>query len=160
MGFDDFVVARGLALKRFAYVLCGDAHQAEDLVQGALERTYVRWRKGGVLGLEAYVRQAIVRGWISSQRLRSTTEVPLAAPPETVAGDRTANSDERDRMWRQLARLPSQQRAVLVLGYYEDLTDAGIASQLGCSRGTVRSSRSRALASLRANFAAMEGKAT
>lgn len=157
-GFEDFVATRGLALKRFAYVLCGDAHEAEDLVQGALERTYGQWTRTGMPDYpEAYVRRVIVRGYSSSKRRRSAAEVAMATPPDTIVSDETHRSQERDGMWRRLAGLPPQQRAVLVLGYYEDLSDAAIASQLGCSRPTVRSARSRALATLRIGSAAMEG---
>ncbi len=158
-GLEDFVAARSLALTRFAYLLCGDAHLAEDLVQGALERTYRQWQKAGIAAQpEAYVRQVIVRGFVSAKRRRSATEIVMADPPETLNVDPAAASDERDRVWRQLAQLPSQQRAVLVLRYYEDLPDDAIARLLGCARGTVRSSASRALSTLRATSASLEGR--
>lgn len=68
-GFEDFVAARGLALTRFAYLLCGDAHLAEDLVQSALERTFQRWRRISIAARpEAYVRQVVVREYVSRQR--------------------------------------------------------------------------------------------
>ncbi len=150
--FDDFVAARGLALKRFAYLLCADAHLAEDLVQGAFERSYQRWQKAGIAARpEAYVRQVIVREFVSMRRLRSATETVLADVPDASVDERAPGIDERDGVWRELARLPPQQRAVLVLRYYEDLDDAAIAAVLGWPAGTVRSTASRALAVLRAD---------
>lgn len=155
--FEDFVAARGLALTRFAYLLCGDAQLAEDLVQSALERTFQRWRRAGIVARpEAYVRQVIVHEYVSRQRRRSASEVVVADPPDVFVSDGGAAVDERDRVWRELATLPTQQRAVLVLRYYEDLDDVTIARLLGCARGTVRSAASRALATLRASSLPME----
>jgi len=151
-GIEHLVATRGLALTRFAYLLCGDRRLAEDLVQSALERTFLRWESTGSPDRpEAYVRQVIVREHLSRRRRRSSTEVVVADPPERATADEPAAADERDRVWRQLTRLAPRQRAVLVLRYYEDLDDAAIAAVLGWPAGTVRSTASRALAVLRAD---------
>ena len=111
------VAARGLALTRFAYLLCGDGHRAEDLVQTALERTWKRWsRVVSVDRPEAYVRQVIVREFVSSRRLRSASEVVMADLPDAAAVEVPSVGSE-DEMWRALATLPKTQRAVLVLRY-------------------------------------------
>lgn len=141
-GFDDYVAARGDALLRFAYLLCGDAHLAEDLVQSVLAKAYRRWPKP-----EAYVRRMVVNEHLSWRRRRSSGEVVVAATPDAAAGG--ADLAERDAMWRLLATLPRRQRAVLVLRYYEDLSDAAIAEVLGCAESTVRAYATRALAALR-----------
>ena len=157
-GIEDLVAARGLALTRFADVLCGNAALAEDLVQSAFERTHLRWQRAGVADRpEAYVRQVIVREHLWRRRRRSSTEIVMAEPPEPpepperTNADDSARTDDRDQVWRQLATLPPQQRAVLVLRYYEDLDDAAIADVLGCAPGSVRSAASRAIATLRAS---------
>ena len=142
-GFDDFVAARGDALLRFAYLLCGDAHLAEDLVQGVLARAYRRWPKP-----EAYVRAMVVNEHLSWRRKRSSREVVVAATPD-VAAREPADLGARDEAWRLLATLPPRQRAVLVLRYYEDLSDRAIAEVLGCSASAVRAYAARALATLR-----------
>jgi RNA polymerase sigma-70 factor (sigma-E family) len=138
----------GLALTRFAYVLCGDRGLAEDLVQD----TYVSLlrRHGGDLPVDApvaYARRAIVNGYVSRSRRRSSTELASGDLPEQPVEITT--SDEQDAMWRALAVLPDRQRAVLVLRYYVDLADREIAKVLGASEGTVRSLAARAFAALR-----------
>ncbi|NUO55415.1 MAG: SigE family RNA polymerase sigma factor [Hamadaea sp.] len=145
--FDDFIRARHTALLRFAHVLTGDPHLAADLVQDALERTGLAWRRVRRQDMpEAYVRRAIVNGFVSGIRRRRrevlTDVVPDRAGPEGDPPD--------DAMWRLLATLPRQQRAVLVLRFYEDLTEVEVAEVLGCAVGTVKSNSSRALARLRA----------
>ena len=149
--FDDFVVARGRALLRFAYVVSGDAYLAEDLVQEVLARLHRRWDK--VVAMqhpEAYVRTSIVRQFVSWRRRRSAREAILAEVPEPGAlADPHQGVLARDQMWRLLARLPRAQRAVLVLRFYCDLPDDEIAALLGCGESTVRSRASRALARLR-----------
>lgn len=149
--FRAFVAARSTSLVWFAHVLTGDRHTAEDVVQTALSRTFAGWgrvkRKDNP---EGYVRRAIVNTHLNGLRRRPWREQPHGEVPET-ATDRRPESDldEREAMWHALASLPPRQRAVLVLRYYEDLTEADIAEVLGCSRGTVKSQASKALASLR-----------
>lgn len=149
--FDHFVRSRGAALLRFAYLLCGDAHRAEDFTQEALVRCHRRWRaieRGGQP--EPYVRRAILRQFLSWRRRRSATERPADSFEATVdVTDAAQELADRDEMWHTLATLPRKQRAVLVLRYYEDLPDSRIADLLNCSAATVRVHAGRALARLR-----------
>jgi RNA polymerase sigma-70 factor (sigma-E family) len=149
--FEEFVVSRGYALLRFAYLLTGDRYLAEDLTQEALVRAHRRWSAIERDDPEPYLRKAIVRQYLSWRRRRSNTETVLAdfpdrPDPSTVA-DRLV---ERDEMWSMLRTLPRAQRAVLVLRYYEDLADADIADVLGCSESTVRAHAFKAFKRLRA----------
>ena len=150
-GFDEFVVTRGPALLRFAHVLCGNAHLAEDLVQEVLARAHRRWARIERLEApEAYVRRAVVREFLSWRRRRSSREAVLAEVPDRPSEQDTAQQlAARDEVWTLLARLPRAQRAVLVLRFYDDLADDEIADLLGCAPSTVRAHASRALARLR-----------
>lgn len=158
--FDDYVLHRGPALLRFAFVLSGDAHLAEDLVQEVLARMHRRWdRVTAMQSAEAYVRTAIVRQFLSWRRRRSATEAVMAEVPEPV----DPNEPEqrvlaRDQMWSLLSILPRAQRAVLVLRFYCDLPDDEIATLLDCGVSTVRSQASRALARLRGVLAGADGR--
>jgi RNA polymerase sigma-70 factor (sigma-E family) len=152
-GFDEFVNTRGPALLRFAYLLTGNAHQAEDLVQEALARSHPRWPKIEHYDVpEAYVRKAVLREYLSWRRRRSSTEVSVATVPEgkAVAVDETDRIAAREHLWRLLGKLPKMQRAVLVLRYFEDRDDDDIANLLGCARATVRVHAARGLQRLRA----------
>lgn len=150
MELDELVATRGQALLRFAYLLCGDAHLAEDLVQTVLARAYAKWsRVGGSERLEPYVKRMIVNEHLSWRRRRASGEVVVAAPGDTARPDGAQAVVDRDEVWRLLATLPPRQRAVLVLRYYEDLPDAAIAEALGCAESGVRAYASRALAALR-----------
>jgi RNA polymerase sigma-70 factor (sigma-E family) len=149
-GFDEFVVSRSPRLLRTAYLLVHDWALAEDLLQTALARAWEAWRR--IDGdPEPYVRRILVNTYASSWRRRWRGELPTADFPET--GAEVASPDgvvvERDRVWRALRQLPRRQRAVLVLRYFEDLSEAEVADTLGCSVGTVKSQASRALAKLR-----------
>nr|WP_305787285.1 SigE family RNA polymerase sigma factor [Actinoplanes lichenis] len=148
--FDDFVQSRGWALLRFAYVLSGDAHLSEDLVQEVLARMHRRWDKiTAMQHPEAYVRTAIVRQFLSWRRRRSAGEAIVAEVPEPAGTEPQQRVLARDQMWRLMAGLPRSQRAVLVLRFYCDLPDDEIAALLGCGESTVRSQASRALARMR-----------
>ncbi len=151
--FEEWVAARGAQLLRFADALCGDFHRAEDLVQSALAKALGRWSVVVAMAHpEAYLKAMIVNDYLGWWRRRSRTEVPMPTPPEVSrfgGADPAVGQASRDAAWRLLARLPRRQRAVLVLRYYEDLSDEQIASVLGCAASTVRSSASRALAALR-----------
>jgi RNA polymerase sigma-70 factor (sigma-E family) len=152
--FDDYVATRGAALLRLAFMLCGDRHLAEDLTQEVLIRVYERWsRVGRMEQIDAYVRRMLVNSHVSWRRRKSSTETPTerestdggsAAIPDTAEG-----MAARDHAWQLLAGLPRRQRAVLVLRFYEDLSDPEIAAALGCTQSTVRSQAARALAALR-----------
>jgi RNA polymerase sigma-70 factor (sigma-E family) len=150
--FTDFVRGRSTALLRTAVLLTGgDRGQAEDLLQGVLERMYVRWRRIRE-SPEAYARRSLVHAAVNRSRgRRRRPELPLldpdgAGPP---AGDPTAGIDERDVLVRALLTLPPRQRAVLVLRYFDDLSELDIATALGCSVGTVKSQAARGLSRLR-----------
>ena len=152
--FDAFVRARMPALLRFAHALTGDPHTAADLVQDALERTGMRWSRLDRQGdPEAYVRRAILNGRTSRWRkLRRETLVD-ALPERTIHLDPPGRDEE---LWRLLATLPQRQRAVIVLRYYEDMSEEQIAATLGCAPGTVKSQASKALSKLRAAMPAEE----
>ena len=149
--FDDFVSSRGQSLLRFAYLLSGDAHLAEDLVQEVLARLHRRWgRIAAMHHAEAYVRTSIARQLISWRRRRSAQETIVAAVPDRpVQHDPQQHLLARAQMWQLLAGLPPKQRAVLVLRFYDDLPDNEIAALLGCGVSTVRSQAARALARMR-----------
>ncbi len=158
--FDAFVLRRYPALVRFGYVLTGNRTSAEDLVQTALFSTYRRWeRLDDQVDPAAYVRRAMVNAHISWTRLLSSREQLFADPPDSV-GYEDEHGLERLHMWRHVLRLPARMRAVLVLRFYEDLTESETARVLGCSVGTVKSQTSRGLARLRSGLTESEGSAT
>ena len=147
--FDSYVAAEGAALLRFAHVLTGDHHLAEDLVQEALVKAHRRWSRIDRPG--AYVKKAVLRQYLSWRRLRSSGERPVDADLDS-ADDRTDIAEQvadRHALRALLKTLPRQQRAVLVLRFYEDLDDATIADLIGCSPVTVRAHASRGLNRLR-----------
>jgi RNA polymerase sigma-70 factor (sigma-E family) len=152
--FREFVAARSAALLRVSFLLCGDAALAEDLLQTTLTKTYLAWRRlGGMESVEAYARRVLVNTATSWWRRRWRGERPTAELPERPARDETDRYGDRDAIWRLLQTLPTRQRAVLVLRYYEDLTESDTAALLGLSVGTVKSHTSRALATLRERLA-------
>lgn len=135
-------------------LLLGDPHLAEDAVQSALLKAWRHWsRIGGVEHVEAYVRRILLNTVRSDRRRRLPAETPGAAVPERAVADTTDVHAERDAMWRRLQRLPARQRAVLVLRFYEDMSEAQTAIALGCHVGTVKSYTARAMAALRADEA-------
>ncbi|HVE74334.1 MAG TPA: SigE family RNA polymerase sigma factor [Mycobacteriales bacterium] len=137
-------------LLRTAYLLTGDWGRAEDLLQTALAKTWLRWgslRDAGAA--EAYVRRILVTTAGKSWRRRWHGEVPTDALPVHAGNDHFALVDDRDALRRSLATLTQRQRSVVVLRYYEDLSEAEVADLLGCSVGTIKSTASRALAGLR-----------
>jgi RNA polymerase sigma-70 factor (sigma-E family) len=156
IGFEEYVAARGSALVRFAILLTGDLHRAEDLVQDALARTYLRWgRIRRVDNPDVYVRRLLVNASRSWWRRRTNRELPVERAAERPApGDMGAESAERDALRRLIATLPHRQRAVLVLRYYEDLDDITISEILDCSPVTVRTHAMRALNALRKHYGA------
>jgi RNA polymerase sigma-70 factor (sigma-E family) len=155
--FADWMAARQVALVRTAYLLTGSQHAAEDLVQTTLTKLYLAWgRIADRQHVDAYARRALVNEHRSTWRHASRRpEVLSEAPPET--GHQPAQYDgEREAVWRFVQGLPPRQRAVIVLRYYEDLSEAETADLLGISTGTVKSQASRALASLRNRVPANE----
>lgn len=152
--FRAFVGARSVALLRSAYLLVGDRGLAEDLLQTALVKTYLaRSRIRDAAAIEAYVRRTMATTATSWWRGRRFRERPVEAVPETAAGDDLEARTEREAMWSYLSELPARQRAVLVLRYYEGLSEIEIAETLSLGRGTVKSHASRGLATLRRRIA-------
>ncbi|HEX7745134.1 MAG TPA: SigE family RNA polymerase sigma factor, partial [Micromonosporaceae bacterium] len=148
--FREFVAARSFALLRTAYLLCGDWTTAEDLLQTALTKTYLAWKRLGEIGaVEPYARRVLVNTATSWWRRRWHGERPTEVLPERAAPDRIDEQVERDALWRHVRALPARQRAVLVLRFYEDLSETQTAALLNISTGTVKSQTFRALNTLR-----------
>ncbi len=142
--FEEFVVARRDALLRTAYLLTGNPHDAEDLVQSALVKVVPKWRRIQDHP-EPYVRKVLARESVSRWRGRRWRELTTDTVPEKMHQDST----DRIALLEDLRRLSPQQRAVLVLRYLDDLTEADTAAALGISVGTVKSHAREALARLR-----------
>jgi RNA polymerase sigma-70 factor (sigma-E family) len=148
--YTEYVTDRLPTLRRIAFLLCGDAHRADDIVQNAITRLYVHWRKARVAdNIDAYVRTIVVRtflneqrtGWLSRVRLvRDTPDEPIRQGPDV---------ETTQVLHAALARVPPKQRAVLVLRFLYDLPVAAVAGILGCSAGNVKSQTSHGLAALR-----------
>lgn len=149
--FPEFVRARGAALHRTAFLLTGDWALAEDLLQTALAKSYLRWDR--IDDHEGYVRRVLANTHATWWRRRWRGEVPHDVLPDTVHVDRWADVDARSALLAALARLPRRMRAVVVLRYHEDLSEADVAAALGISVGTVKSQCAKALAKLRADAA-------
>lgn len=152
--FSLFVAGRSRALLRTAYLLTGDAHAAEDLLQVALMRTLRHWNRiRDRESLDAFVRQVMVNEHRSRLRRRSSREVPsddVALAADVPHHGDAAQVDDSIELARALASLTPRQRATVVLRFYEDLSEPEVARILRCSVGTVKSQTSRALARLRA----------
>lgn len=146
--FEEFVVARRAALQRTAYLLTGNHHDAEDLVQSALIKVVPKWARIKD-SPEPYVRQVLARESVSRWRGRRWREVVTDVVPEVTHHDST----DRIALLEDLRRLSPRQRAVLVLRYFDDLTEADTAAALGISVGTVKSHVRDALAGLRSQQA-------
>ncbi|GAB3945389.1 SigE family RNA polymerase sigma factor [Kribbella albertanoniae] len=152
-GFDAFVAARSGRLLRTAYLLTHDHALAEDLVQTALAKAWFAWNRIEGDNPEPYVRKIMVNTYASWWRRRWTHEIPSDELPESSA----AGPEYQGDLWEALQRLPRRQRAVIVLRYYEDLTEAETARLLGTSVGTVKSQASKAVAKLRLDPALLSG---
>ncbi len=146
----EFVRTRSGALYRLAMLLTGgDHHLAEDLLQAALAKAYVSWRRvREPAAAEAYVRRILVNVAVSRSRSASTNEMPTEVLPDVAGRDATDVADRLD-LWELLRELSPRQRAVVALRYYEDLSEAQNAEVLECSPGAVKSHASRGLAQLR-----------
>lgn len=150
LDYAAFVAARTPALLRTAFLLTGQAEAAQDLLQDALVRLHGRWgRVREPAAREAYLRRILATTAANQRRRRWHGERPSAQPPPDAGADPYADADDRQVVADALRALPAPQRAVLVLRYWEDLTEAQTAQVLGCSVGTVKSRTSRALARLR-----------
>ncbi|BCJ54424.1 RNA polymerase sigma24 factor [Actinoplanes sp. NBRC 14428] len=143
-----YVHGRAAALRRTAYLLCGDTHQADDLVQETITKLYARWpRIGRVDNLDAYVHSILVRAFLDEKR-RGWWKVRLGVPPERPAPPHPG-VEERAMLRAALTRVPPRQQAVLVLRFLCDQPVADVARALGCSEGTVKSQTAHGLAALR-----------
>lgn len=149
--FEEFVARSGDRLLRITILLVGDRGTAEDLVQGALERTYRHWSRVSAGHPEAYVRRALVNAAASRFRRFRVREEPLGPDSDVGSDHHTEQLLLRDELARALLTLPVRQRAVLVLRYLDDMSESEIAATLGCSPGTVKTHASRGLARLRAS---------
>jgi RNA polymerase sigma-70 factor (sigma-E family) len=147
--FGAFAESRWPGLVRLAFGLTGDRWAAEDIAQATLARAYVAWRRvSRADDPDAYLRRILVN--TSNRRFRRQRVAEQSGdPPEAVVAGPADLVDERTTLLAALRQLPPRQRAVVVLRYWEDLTDAQIGAALGCSPSTVRSQLSRALAKLR-----------
>jgi RNA polymerase sigma-70 factor (sigma-E family) len=150
--FADYVAARWGKLFRTAFLLTGRREAAEDLVQDALVTAYGRWdRIRSMDAPDAYLRKIVLNAFLSERRthlLRERRHLTMLAPPAPPS-EPAVGID----LWRGVQALPPRQRAVVVLRYYEDLTEADTAAVLGCSIGTVKSQSHRAMAALRVALA-------
>jgi len=158
----DFVAARGHALLRTAYLLTGDQQLAEDLVQGALEKVVGHWGSIRVAeAAESYVRRTMYRDQVSLWRRRRVAEVlSFTVPEPRRAPDSRDPVEDRVVLRQALMRLGRRQRTVVVLRYFEDLTEAQTAETLGIAIGTVKAQAHRALAKLRGDAALLPRELT
>ncbi|MFJ1749013.1 SigE family RNA polymerase sigma factor [Streptomyces sp. NPDC088116] len=156
--FEAFVAARGPRLLRVAWLLTGDAHLAEDLLQSTLAKVWPKWSRISGGHPEAYVRKTLVHQHASWWRRRWRGELPHGDVPDVVGPvDAYASVDLEQSLAAAVRSLPVRQRAVVVLRYFEDLSVEDTAATLGCSPGTVKSQSSRALRTLRAALPASVG---
>ncbi len=151
----DFATSRRDRLRRIAYGMCGDWHQADDLVQIALVRLYTAWpriaRRGGE---DAYVRRILVNAAIDASRRPARRERPTDVLPEIAAGG--VDAADRLTLVSALQELPAQQRATVLLRHWLGLSVAEVADELGIAEGTVKSHCSRGLHALRERLEAAE----
>ncbi|TDB79441.1 SigE family RNA polymerase sigma factor [Micromonospora sp. KC721] len=147
--FAEYFAARSEAMRGTAYLLCGDWHRAEDLVQTAFTKLYLAWNRiSRHEVLDAYVRQIVVRTFLDERR-RSWWRRERVGWEHSEQATPTDSPENRLVMLRALATVPPRQRAVLVLRYWEDLPIEDVAALLGCSTGTVKSQAARGLDTLR-----------
>jgi len=162
--FDDFARARMPELLRFGHALTGNPHAAADLVQDALERTMLAWSRVENQGdPEGYVRRIMVNRNISVWRRRKREQLVLDIPEDSRVPLQHAPAGHDHELWQRVKALPPRQRTVIVLRYYEDMSESQIAALMGSSVGTVKSQASRALAALRrdtTSFADADDKPT
>jgi RNA polymerase sigma-70 factor (sigma-E family) len=152
--FEEFMASRWAGLVRLAFGLTGDRWLAEDLAQTALASAYAAWwRVSRSDDPDAYVRRILINASNRRFRKHRVSEQPSGTDdlPDAEVADPAAGVGERSALLTALAELPPRQRAVVVLRYVEDMTDAQVGALLGCSAGTVRSQVARALAKLRAS---------
>lgn len=157
VGFEDFVRAEASGLFGSAYLLVGDRSEAEDLLQEALERTYRRWGTTSIDHPAAYVRRTMANLVTNRWRRRQPLIVALSTDHETATADEIDNVHQRTALLRALGCLPPRQRVVLVLRYWEDMTERETARSIGCSVGSVKRHAARGLERLRQVMGATGG---
>jgi RNA polymerase sigma-70 factor (sigma-E family) len=146
----EFVTARQPGLHRAAYLMCGDQHRADDIVQATMTALYRKWRRAREAdNLDAYVHRMLVRAYLAEKRLGWARVRLMSEPPERAATSPPAGVEERDSLRTALARLSKAQRTVLVLRFACDMSVDDVAAALRTSPGNVKSHTSRGLASLR-----------
>lgn len=151
-GYREFVAHRMDALRRTAYLLCGDWHTADDITSTALVKLLRHWRRVSTMEQpEAYVRRMLLRAWLDERRRPWRRERSTAVLPDRPSRS-TVDLTERLAILALLAELPPRRRAVLVLRYFCDLSVEDTAAALGCTTGTVKSQTARALGTLRARL--------
>ncbi|WP_030269155.1 SigE family RNA polymerase sigma factor [Streptomyces sp. NRRL B-24484] len=150
--FEEFASSRTRRLFQVAYLMCGDWHQAQDLVQTALAKMFAVWprlrRREDEPGLDAYARTVLLRTYLSQRRLKRSTEVVLAEMPDSPQAA-AHGSDLKLTLAAALGQLPPRNRAVVVLRYLEDHSIEAVADMMGISAGAVKSLNTRSLARLR-----------
>ncbi|MEV4944167.1 SigE family RNA polymerase sigma factor [Streptomyces sp. NPDC053755] len=153
-GFAAFAVAAWPRLVRTAQLLTGDFHEAEDLVQTTLAKVYSRWRRVPRAEIDFYVRRALINNNLSRLRRRRVAHLLTPVLPDSAGNAHAGHAEaveQRTAILAALADLPGRQRAVMVLRYWEDLSEQEIANVLHCSIGTVKTHARRGLAALRAH---------
>ncbi|MFJ8002921.1 SigE family RNA polymerase sigma factor [Streptomyces fagopyri] len=154
--FQGFVVGRWPRLLRTAFLLTGEQHAAEDLVQSTLEQVYVAWRRvDSADDPDAYVRRVMINAHARRHRRRlkeflapkDDSDLPFEVPGGADPMDR---ADDRSALLKALAQLPPRQREAVVLRYWEDLSETRVAEAMGCSVGAVKSNAAKGIAKLRA----------
>ncbi|WP_432059305.1 SigE family RNA polymerase sigma factor [Streptomyces sp. S1] len=153
-GFAEFAVAAWPRLVRTAQLLTGDFHEAEDLVQTTLAKVYGRWRRVPRDEVDLYVRRALINNNLSRVRRKRVVHLLTPVLPDSLrhtSGGHAEAVEQRTALFAALADLTARQRAVMVLRYWEDLTESETASVLGCSIGTVKSHARRGLTALRSH---------
>jgi RNA polymerase sigma-70 factor (sigma-E family) len=137
-------------LHRTAYLLCGSATDADDIVQATAVALYLNWRRiRAADNVDGYVRRVLVRKYLDTKRLAWARVLLTNRAPDRPAVAGGSTLEDRDELASALARLPAGQRTVLVLRYYADLSIEDTATALGCSKGNVKSQASRGLAAMR-----------
>ena len=150
LAFDEYLRRHADALLRHATIVTADPQQAQDIVQTVLERAYRRWdRIGGLDHPDAYLRRMVVNEFISLRRRMARILLTAAVPEPDRTPDHADQHAERSALIDRIRRLPNRQRAAVALRYWDGLTDAQIAAELGCTAGSVRGYISRGLRALR-----------
>ncbi|MFJ9968856.1 SigE family RNA polymerase sigma factor [Streptomyces avermitilis] len=152
--FAEFAAAAWPRLVRTAHMLTGDFHEAEDLVQTTLAKVYARWRRIPRDDADVYVRRALINNNLSRIRKKRVAHLLMPFLPETEHRAHSGHAEaveHRTTLAQALVTLPARQRAVMVLRYFDDLSDSDIATVLDCSLGTVKTHARRGLAALRAH---------